>query len=104
VSFTKGCYVGQEVVARAEHQGHLNKRLCGLLVTGETLPARAATIYMGDRKVGVVTSAVRSLAMGRVIALGTLRRECWDFGTKVQVGVDNQRLDAEVTALPFVST
>ena len=104
VSFTKGCYIGQEVVSRAEHQGHLNKRLCGLFLSGETVPARGATIISGDRKVGVVTSAVRSPAMGRGIALGMLRRECWDLGTKVQVAIDSRRLDAEVTALPFVST
>ena len=39
VSFTKGCYVGQEVVIRVEHQGHLNKRLCGLVGQGATVPA-----------------------------------------------------------------
>ena len=102
VSFTKGCYVGQEVVVRAEHQGRLNKRLCGLLMTGETVPARGATIYSGDRKVGVVTSAVRSPVMGRVIALGVLRSECWKPGARLRIESSPNVVDAEVAALPFL--
>jgi glutamate/aspartate transport system substrate-binding protein len=48
VSFTKGCYVGQEVVTRIEHQGHLNKKLCGLVLEGAAIPARGATIVVAD--------------------------------------------------------
>ena len=102
VSFTKGCYVGQEVVTRVEHQGHLNKRLGGLLIAGETLPTRGATILLGDRRVGHVSSAVRSSTLERVIALGYLRRESWDPGTLVRISADSGRIDAKVTALPFL--
>jgi aminomethyltransferase len=60
VSFTKGCYIGQEVVIRVEHQGHVNKKLSGLLVSGEVLPPAKADILSGERKVGTVTSAIFS--------------------------------------------
>jgi folate-binding protein YgfZ len=103
VSFTKGCYIGQEVVIRVEHQGHVNRRLCGLLLSGEVAPVRGATILSGDRKVGTVTSAVRSPALNRVIALGTIRREVWDPGTKLRIASGDQILEAEVTPLPFIS-
>ena len=103
VSFTKGCYIGQEVVIRVEHQGHVNRKLCGLLVSGEVVPTRGATILSGDRKVGTVSSAVRSPALNRVIALGTVRREVWDPATKLRIASGDQLLEAEVAPLPFIS-
>ncbi len=102
VSFTKGCYVGQEVVIRIEHQGHLNKKLCGLVVDGAAVPPRGAPIRWEDRTVGQVTSAVRSPALDRVIALGYLRRECWQPGIRVRIETDPGTLEAEATALPFL--
>jgi folate-binding protein YgfZ len=103
VSFTKGCYVGQEVVIRAEHQGHLNKRLCGLRVAGETVPEPGTPIVLGDRTVGHVTSAGRSPALGRTIVLGHLRRECWQPGTALRIGAGPDALPAETAALPFLA-
>jgi folate-binding protein YgfZ len=100
-SFTKGCYVGQEVVIRIEHQGHLNKKLHGLVLEGATVPAPGSVIRLGDRQVGQVTSAVRSPALGRVIALGYLRRECWEQGARVRIDADPEALDAQVATFPF---
>ena len=104
VSFTKGCYVGQEVVIRIEHQGHVNKKLCGLLLSGEAVPPADAAILAGERTVGTLTSAVRSAALGRAIALGYVRREFWEPGTKLRIVAGQHGLDAEVVALPFVSS
>ncbi len=102
VSFTKGCYIGQEVVIRVEHQGHVNKRLCGLWVAGETVPQSSASIQSGERTVGTVTSAVRSPVLGRVIALGFVRREFWDPGTKLRIVWGDESVEAEVARLPFI--
>ena len=104
VSFTKGCYIGQEVVIRVEHQGHLNKKLTGLLVSADIVPSAMADIHSGDRKVGTVTSASFSPALKRVVALGYVRRECWDPGTKLRIISGGQSLDAEVALLPFITT
>jgi folate-binding protein YgfZ len=104
VSFTKGCYLGQEVVIRVEHQGHLNKKLSGLLVAGQAVPPAKADILSGERKVGTVTSATFSPTLKRVIALGYVRHEFWDPGTKLRVVSGERSLDAEVASLPFVPT
>ncbi len=102
VSFTKGCYIGQEVVIRVEHQGHVNKKLSGLLVSGEVVPSPGADILSGERKVGAVTSAIQSPALNRVIALGYVRREFWEPGTKLRIIAEGQSLDAEVASIPFI--
>jgi folate-binding protein YgfZ len=103
VSFTKGCYIGQEVVIRVEHQGHVNRKLCGLRVSGEEIPPRGASILTADRKVGTVTSAVRSPVLGQVIALAYVRRELWDPGTKLRIASGDRFFEAEVASLPFIS-
>jgi aminomethyltransferase len=83
VSFTKGCYVGQEPVARLHYRGHANRRLSRLrLVEGE-LPGLPAEIAVGDRVVGRLTSAAVRGA-GDAIGLGYVRREVAD-GTIVEL-------------------
>lgn len=77
VSFTKGCYVGQELVARIDSRGHVNRHLRGLdLERDEVAAAGASLVRPSDRKeVGTLTSAARHPVTGRGIALGYLRRE-----------------------------
>jgi folate-binding protein YgfZ len=101
ISFTKGCYVGQEVVIRVLHRGHgrVARKLVGLVVDGADAPARGAVIRSGVREIGAVTSSTRSPALGRPIALGYVHRDFVEPGTKVMVG----DVSAEVTALPFVT-
>jgi folate-binding protein YgfZ len=101
ISFTKGCYVGQEVVIRVLHRGHgrVARRLVGLVVDGAEAPPAGAAIRSGDREIGAVTSSARSPALERPIALGYVQRDFVEPGTKVTIG----DVSAEVTALPFVS-
>jgi folate-binding protein YgfZ len=73
ISFTKGCYPGQEPVARLHHRGHANRRLRVLRVEGEELPAYDAELYLGKKVVGRVTSAARD--DGRTVALAYVRAE-----------------------------
>jgi folate-binding protein YgfZ len=102
ISHTKGCYMGQEVIARATARGHINRRLVGLVVEGEgTLPRGARLKSAAREDAGYVTSSVISPRLG-VIALGYLHRTTWDIGTEVEVlldGVPARR--ARVSALPF---
>lgn len=102
VSFTKGCYIGQEVVIRVEHQGHVNKRLCGLLISGEAVPLGGSSIQSRERKVGTVTSAIRSPALRQVIAMGYIRHEFWGSGTKLRIVWGDESVEAEVARLPFI--
>jgi tRNA-modifying protein YgfZ len=95
VSFTKGCYVGQETVARLYYKGKPNRRLCGLRAS--ELPSSGEELRLGERTVGVVASAVPSPALGP-IALALVRREA-ELGATVTVG--EHGLSAEVVELPF---
>jgi folate-binding protein YgfZ len=69
ISRTKGCYTGQEVVARLESRGHVKHRLVGFRLDGETLPPPGAEVVLEGRSIGEVTSACLSPAAG-AIALG----------------------------------
>jgi tRNA-modifying protein YgfZ len=101
ISFTKGCYVGQEVIIRVLHRGHgrVARKLVGLVVDGESVPAGGATIRSGDREIGAVTSSTASPALKRPIALGYVHRDFVEPGTAVTIG----DAPAQVAALPFVS-
>lgn len=101
VSYSKGCYIGQEVIARIDARGHVNRKLLGLLLDGETLPASGAKIVSPQRAVGWVTSATYSPAQRQNIALGYLRREVWEAGTELQVQSNGALVRALVSDLPF---
>jgi folate-binding protein YgfZ len=100
-SLTKGCYIGQEVVARVTYRGRVNRKLAGFAFPDVRLPAPGAPVQVDGKDVGRITSAVVSPALGRGIALGYLRREHWEPGTRVEVAGDGEPLPAEVAALPF---
>jgi len=100
VSFSKGCYVGQEVIIRVLHRGHgrVARRLVGLRFQGDVVPPAGARIRAGDREIGEVTSSTRSPALQAPIALGYVHRDFVEPGTKVTVDA----AEGEVVALPFV--
>src|SRR5262249_27852675 len=94
----QGCYVGQEVVARIVHRGHVNRHLRGLQFRSDALPACGDAIEFNGAQVGQITSAAHSPFRGN-IALGYVRRE-------VQVGADVQvnGATAQVLELPFANS
>jgi len=102
VSFTKGCYIGQETVARVKYRGHINRGLAGMVLEGDRLPAHGDAITAEDKEIGRVTSAVRSIALGRPIALGYVRREHFEPGSAVTVVTGDGPVQARVAELPFV--
>ena len=102
VSYTKGCYIGQETVARVKYRGHVNRGLAGLVLEGEDVPSAGASVVAGDKDIGRVTSAVRSLSLGKPIALGYIRREHFEPGSVVSVKVGDRLVGARVSALPVV--
>jgi tRNA-modifying protein YgfZ len=97
VSFTKGCYVGQETVARLYYRGKPNRQLRGLKLSAPV--ATGAEIALGDRVVGRLGSVAESPALGS-IALALVRREA-PPGSDVAVGAD--QVDAVVVELPFAT-
>jgi len=86
ISYTKGCYLGQEPIARIDALGHVNKELRGLHVDSATPPVGGAKILGDDdQEIGRVTSATFSFADDHAIALGYLKRSHLAAGTNVRV-------------------
>jgi tRNA-modifying protein YgfZ len=104
VSFTKGCYVGQEVIVRVMHrgQGRVAKKLVGLLLPKDAAARTADSIRSGDREIGRVTSATWSPALARHIALGYVHRDFAVPGTRADVQTQQAVVPATVAVLPFV--
>jgi folate-binding protein YgfZ len=104
ISFSKGCYTGQEVIVRIAHRGHVNRHLRGLLLGDVPTPTPRTPLFNAEtgREVGRITSASFSPLMGQTVALGFVRRETGPGGT-VRVGSAEGR-EATVAALPFGST
>ncbi len=100
-SLTKGCYIGQEVLARITYRGHVNRKIVGFVFPDARIPESGAPVLVEAGEVGRVTSVVVSPVLRRGLALGFLRREHWEPGTGVQVGTGGEALTAEVAALPF---
>jgi folate-binding protein YgfZ len=109
-SYTKGCYIGQETVARVKYRGHINRGLSGLVLEGERVPSHGDPVVAVDTpvntpvntEVGRVTSAVFSLALGRPVALGYVRREHFEPGSALSVRIGDTLTGARVAELPFV--
>jgi folate-binding protein YgfZ len=98
VSFTKGCYTGQEVVARMHSRGRVGHRLIGIVLDDGTLAESGAEVRAGGSRVGAVTSVARSPRCG-AIALGIVRNGFDAPGTPLDVGGRS----AQAATLPFVS-
>lgn len=101
ISYTKGCYIGQETIARADAMGHMNRFLMGLEVKGEAVPKKGQTILSSERAIGTITSGIRSPTLSKIIALGYVHREFAKAGTEVSIMVEGGHVPATVVSLPF---
>ena len=96
-SVTKGCYVGQEVVARIETYGQVNRRLAMLDVDGTDVPAADTPLCAEGEIVGRVTSAAKDPVTGAVVALGFLPRVLCEEDEELTVGDPEATLGARVS-------
>ena len=87
VSFTKGCYVGQEVIIRVMHRGHgrVARRLVRLVLPGSSTPSRGDKVLSGDRQIGEITSAAESPKVGAPLAMAYVHRDHTAPGTELSV-------------------
>jgi folate-binding protein YgfZ len=110
VSFTKGCYIGQEIVARMENLGKPRQMLVGLRVNADLLPVAGAQVFarsegggLGDQ-IGVVTSSTLSPMLGAVpVAFALLRTAAAERGGSVLVNAEGDQAEAEIQPLRFWS-
>jgi len=86
ISYTKGCYVGQETIARLKSVGHVNRTLVFLRGDSAAFPAPGTKLVQDDREIGTVTSAIFSPRLGSGIALGYVPPALAPEGTRLQAG------------------
>jgi len=103
ISFTKGCYPGQEVVIRVLHRGHgrVARKIAGVMVPGDTVPATGDLLRAGEREAGRITSAVWSPMTGGPIALALVHRDFLAPGTELTILHGDHALSSTVVTLPF---
>ena len=100
ISFTKGCYVGQEIIVRVTHRG--GGRVAKKLVkwhaddAASVVPLKDARIFSGRKDIGRVTSAAFSPLVNKVVGLGYVHRDYLDAGTQVTVVWNDARIEAEI--------
>jgi folate-binding protein YgfZ len=100
ISFTKGCYLGQETVARIDALGHVNQQLAGVKFAGSVVPKAGAELTQSGKRAGRVTSATFSPRLRAPLALAMLRRENASVGSRLESAAG----PCEVIPLPVTST
>lgn len=99
ISFSKGCYMGQETMSRIKHMGHVNRLLAGLKLS--EVPPPGAVVLSGEKETGKVTSAVASARLGAGLALALVRAEDAAPGRPLSVSWDGKTRAAEAVGLPL---
>jgi len=101
VSYEKGCYIGQEVVAKVKYIGHVNRRFVGLTLSSKQLPELKSPVRKGGREVGYLTTTLFSPGLDKPIALGFVSRVAYAPGSEVEVVSKENVLPAIIVELPF---
>ncbi len=96
ISFTKGCYMGQEVVARATHIGRVNRKLVQLEIDAKTTPMAKSPLLIDGNEIGLVTSSAFSPGLGKVVGLGYVQRDYASMGKEILATVAASNVQATV--------
>lgn len=101
VSYNKGCYIGQEVIARIKTYGAPNLALMGVTLKGPVSPPMNGAILLNDKKIGVIKSSIRSASLGEIIALAYLHKDHRSPDVEMDVTIDNRPHKIKTCLLPF---
>jgi aminomethyltransferase len=104
IHLNKGCYVGQEVIARMEYLGKVFRRLVLLRLEGATVPIEEAAVRDGEEDVGRVTSACVGPTVGQPVALAYVKHDRAAEGTVLDVEADGGLASATVAARPLAGS
>ncbi len=101
VSYNKGCYIGQEVIARIKTYGAPNFALMGLTVEGLDLPPFNGILRLGEKKIGTIKSSVHSVTLNKVISLAYIHKEHRSPDIDLEVTIENKTFKVKTCLLPF---
>jgi len=101
ISFTKGCYIGQETVARIDAYGHVNRLLRGLILNSSEPVEKGIPIHLADKEVGKLGTCAMSPLARKPIGMAVLRSPVVKPGTIVTIGSGAVAIEATVVELPF---
>jgi folate-binding protein YgfZ len=101
ISFDKGCYIGQEVVARLNTYKKVQRQLVGLSWDSDYVPASNTGLSLDGKQVGVITSAVKSVRLGKGVGLGYVRQAQAKPGVRLTMASPQGDMTVLVEELPF---
>jgi len=101
IDFEKGCYIGQEVIAKIKYLGQVNRGLVGLKISGETTPEAGAAVYSEEKNIGSITRSAYCPTTDAILAFSYLPRTQMEPGTHVKVDCPGGDAEATVESLPF---
>jgi len=102
VSFTKGCYLGQEIIVRIKHRGHVAKKLAGLILSANPAPPGVKISSADGKEIGRITSSTFSPKLNRAIALAYVKYDYLAPGTAVKIVGGEYETSGMMSELPFV--
>ena len=101
VSYNKGCYIGQEVIARIKTYGAPNFALMGLIIEGDSLPLHDNEIKLASKKLGVIKSSIFSYSLQKNISLAYIQKDHRSPDIDLDVTIDNKPCKIKTCLLPF---
>jgi folate-binding protein YgfZ len=102
ISFVKGCYLGQETVARLDALGHVNKILIGAIAESDRVPTVGSLLRVDEKDVGVVTSSAFSPGWSRAVVLGYVKVTLAQTGSRLTAVSEEEAIGLEVKAWPMI--
>ncbi len=101
IDFDKGCYIGQEVIAKIKYLGQVNRGLVGLKLSGEGTPKPGAAVNSDENNIGSITRSAYCPTVDGILAFSYLPRAQMEPGTQVKVDCRGTEAEATVESLPF---
>lgn len=101
VSYAKGCYLGQEIIARIYFRGHVSKRLATIILASGPVPSPGDRVFSGEKEAGKITRACLSPTLGKPLAFAMIKYDFLATGTQLEVKTADGQISAEVVCAPF---